>query len=67
MVTVSASGVLTTDNIMADFNSDPTSTVGYQPSTSGSLTIFKYPTANAINLKTCNLDRLQYHPWRPSR
>jgi hypothetical protein len=55
VVTVSASGVLTTDNIMADFNADPTSTVGYQPSTSGSLTIFKYPTANNVNLKVCNL------------
>src|SRR5207253_7718824 len=34
-VTVSASGVATTDNIMADFNADPTGVTGYAPSASG--------------------------------
>lgn len=54
VVTVAASGVLTTDNIMADFNVDPTSTVGYQPSANGMLTIVKYPTANNVNFKVVN-------------
>jgi hypothetical protein len=53
-VTTSASGVATTDNIMADFNADPTSTTGYSASASGMLTIIKYPTANNVNFKVCN-------------
>lgn len=53
-VTVSTSGVATSDVIQATFNSDPTSTVGYIPSTSGGLTIFVYPTANNVNFKVCN-------------
>lgn len=54
VVTVSATGVATTDDIMADFNADPTSTTGYAPSTNGMLTIIKYPTTNNINIKVCN-------------
>lgn len=52
VVTTSAPGVATTDNIMADFNADPTSTLGYQPG--AMLTIVKYPTANNVNFKACN-------------
>lgn len=54
VVTVAASGVATTDNIMADFNADPTGVVGYQASSNGMLTIIKYPTANNVNFKVCN-------------
>ena len=54
VVTVTATGTLTTDDIMSDFNADPTSTVGYIPSASGMLTIIKYPTANNVNFKVCN-------------
>src|ERR1700735_836425 len=54
VVTVTATGVLSTDDVMVDFHSDPTSTTGYAPSTSGTLTIIKWPSANAINVKTCN-------------
>jgi hypothetical protein len=54
VVTVSAPGTLTTDNILGDFNADPTGVVGYQPVTSGMLTIIKYPTANNVNFKVCN-------------
>jgi hypothetical protein len=53
-VTVSATGVATTDDIISDFNADPTSTTGYQPSANGILTIIKYPTANNVNFKVCN-------------
>jgi hypothetical protein len=39
---------------MADFNADPTSTTGYSPSSSGMLTIVKYPTSGNVNFKVCN-------------
>lgn len=52
MVTTSATGVVTTDNIMADFNADPTGTTGYFPG--AMLTIVKFPTANNVNFKACN-------------
>lgn len=54
VVTTSATGTATTDNIMADFNADPTAVTGYAPSASGMLTIIKYPTANNVNFKVCN-------------
>jgi len=54
VVTTSATGVLTTDTIMADFNADPTGTTGYAPSASGMLTIVKYPTADNVNFKVVN-------------
>jgi hypothetical protein len=54
VVTTSATGVATTDNIQADFNADPTGVTGYTPATSGSLSIIKYPTANNVNFKVCN-------------
>lgn len=49
-ITATCTGLLTTDNIQLDFNSDPTATTGYVPSSSGILTIFKFPTANTINV-----------------
>lgn len=51
-VTVSATGVLATDDIMADFNTDPTGSLGYQPG--AMLTIVKYPTSGNVNFKVCN-------------
>jgi hypothetical protein len=39
---------------MLDFNGDPTSTVGYQPSINGMLTVIKWPSANTINIKVVN-------------
>ena len=53
-VTVSASGVATTDNIQTTFNADPTSTTGYEPSSSGMLAIIPYPTSGNVNFKVCN-------------
>jgi hypothetical protein len=53
-VTVTAAGVLATDNVAADFNANPTGVVGYQPSANGCLTIFKYPTAGAVNFVVVN-------------
>lgn len=54
VVTVSASGVATTDTIKYTPNTDPTAVTGYGPSASGSLYIWAYPTANNVNFKVCN-------------
>jgi hypothetical protein len=54
VVTAAATGALTTDNIIADFNADPTNTAGYTPNPNGMLTIVKYLTAGAVNFKVCN-------------
>jgi hypothetical protein len=54
VVTVAGSGIATTDAITWTFNADPTSTVGYQASTNGMLTIINYPTSNNVNFKVCN-------------
>lgn len=52
--TATATGIATTDTIVATFSGDPTATTGYIPATSGMLTIIGYPTANAVNFKVCN-------------
>lgn len=62
-VTVPAPGVLTSDVIEASFNSDPTTIVGYQPSTAGTLTIIKYVTAGNVNFEVCN--NTQTNPVTP--
>lgn len=54
VVTTSATNTATTDNIIADFNADPTGVTGYAASANGMLTIIKYPTANNVNFKVCN-------------
>lgn len=73
VVTATATGALTTDAPVVSFNGDPTSTVGFQPLTSGALTIFYYPTANTMNFKECNLTAASITPgattinWRIPR
>ena len=54
VVTASAPGALTTDNVMCDFNSDPTGVTGYSSSANGILTIIKYITADNVNIKVEN-------------
>ncbi len=48
--TGACTGLLTTDNIMVDFNADPTAVTGYIPSVNGILTIIKFPTADTVNV-----------------
>jgi hypothetical protein len=48
--TATCTGLLTTDNIQLDFNGNPTGITGFTPGTAGTLTIFKWPTANTINV-----------------
>ena len=52
--TVTISGTATTDNVLLDFAADPTGTTGYIPSSSGMITLIKYPTTNTVNVKACN-------------
>jgi hypothetical protein len=59
-VTVSATGVLTTDTIQFTPNADPTSTTGYLPG--AMLTVIPYPTANNVNFVVCNNTGLSITP-----
>jgi hypothetical protein len=52
VVTVAASGVASTDVVLASFNSDPSGDTGYVPG--ASLDIRPYPTTNNVNFKVCN-------------
>lgn len=52
--TFTATGVVSTDIVLASFNGDPTAVTGYVPLTAGMLTIIVYPTANTLNVKVCN-------------
>lgn len=54
-VTVSASGVASTDAISWSFNADPNTVTGYGAGATGTLSIWSYPTANNINFRVCNL------------
>ena len=53
-LTITCTGLATTDNIQLDFDADPSGVTGYGPSASGMLTIVKYPTANTINIYLYN-------------
>ena len=55
VVTVAATGVVTTDEIIWCFNSNPNGVTGYNAaSTTGCLTITVYPTANNVNFLVSN-------------
>ena len=49
-----ATGVLTTDVVIASANADPTGVTGYTPATTGTLYVWAYPTADHVNFKLCN-------------
>ena len=53
-VTVSASGVVSSDVIQWTPNADITAVTGYTPG--GTLKIYSYPTADTVNFKVCNAD-----------
>lgn len=54
VVTVTATGVATTDSITWTPNADITAVTGYAPVTTGGLAIYHWPTANNVNFKVCN-------------
>jgi hypothetical protein len=53
-ITISATNVAATDDIMMDFNASPLATTGYQASANGMLTILKWPSAGNVNIAVCN-------------
>jgi len=53
-ITVACTGLTTGSNILLDFASNPLGVVGWQPSANGTLTIFKWATANQINISVVN-------------
>lgn len=71
VVTVSATGVLTTDSINWGFNGDTSGITGY--TTSDSLDIRPYPSADNVNFKVCNRGASSVTPgavtlnWQVSR
>jgi hypothetical protein len=73
VVTVTATGVATTDTLLASFNGDPTGVTGFAPATTGMLTIIGYPTTNNANFKECNNTSASITPgahtlnWRVAR
>ena len=48
-------GVLSTDAITWSFSTDPNSVPGYGAGSTGSLSIWAFPTANNVNFRVCNL------------
>jgi hypothetical protein len=55
IVTVSATGVLTTDTISWSLNADPNGVTGYGAGSTGPLSISAFPTVNKANFRVCNL------------
>jgi len=53
-VTVSASGVLTTDMIDVGFQATPVGVTGYDPTAGDMLFIISYPTSDNVNFLVCN-------------
>jgi hypothetical protein len=52
---VTCTGLVTTDDIIMDFNGSPLSTVGYMPTSTGQLlTIYKWPGTGQINVAVGN-------------
>lgn len=54
VVTTTATGVATTDSIIANVNGNPTAVTGYAPSANGSLYLWAWPTTNNVNFAVCN-------------
>ena len=55
VVTVSATGVATTDAISWSFKADPKGVTGYGAGSTGPLSILAFPTVNNVNFRVCNL------------
>jgi hypothetical protein len=54
VLTIAATGTAATDVVTIGFSGDPTAITGYTPATTGTLTVYVYPTANNVNFKVCN-------------
>jgi len=53
-VTTTATGAATTSKIVATPSVDPQTKTGYAVSASGSLSVYAYPTSNAVHFEVCN-------------
>lgn len=60
--TLAASGTLTTDNIIPNFNANVDAVTGYVPATTGGLRITVYPEADNIKISVCNPTALSITP-----
>jgi hypothetical protein len=54
VVTTTATGTATTDVVGWGFNGDPTGVLGYEPASTGMLTIIAFPSSGNVNFKVCN-------------
>jgi hypothetical protein len=54
VLTISATGTAASDVVTLGFSGDPTAITGYTPATTGTVTVYAYPTANNVNFKVCN-------------
>lgn len=54
ILSIAATGVLSTDNVATDFASDPSGVTGYAPSANGMLTIIKFCTPGFVNFYQYN-------------
>jgi len=72
-VTVAAAGVATTDAISWSFNADPNGVTGYGAGSTGTLSIWPFPTSGNVNFRVCNLTGGSITPgaatlnWRVTR
>lgn len=53
-VTITCTGLASTDDIMLDFNGSPIGTTGFIASANGILTVIKWPSTNTINISVQN-------------
>lgn len=60
--TVTATGVLTTDVVMASFNQDVSAVTGFTASVNGTLRVDVYPKANQVGLRVCNATAASISP-----
>ena len=73
VVTVTATGVATTDTISFTPNGSIKAVTGYVPLTTGGLTVNAYPTSGNVNFDVCNWSTLSITPgavtlnWRVTR
>jgi hypothetical protein len=73
LVTATATGAVSTDTVVANFNGNVTAVTGYTPATTGTLRIDVYPSTNLVSFKVCNATAASVTPgavtlnWRVVR
>ena len=49
-----ATGALSTDVVTWSFNSDVSAVTGYEPLTTGAVSLYVWPSTDAVNVRVCN-------------